>query len=172
MRSPRGGVHRAVATYVVLLFSALIPGIVSQSLPQLLSMPCPNLCSGHGWCDSGDRRCQCYAGYRGADCSSPASGSCDLTRVHLNSPQARCENVHRGQHGQMSLMLSPSQMWHTRWSSVPGEASARHLLVTVSAPRAGKARHVNEKAVQMSAHSMGSAFLWNTLQQLVSQAWV
>lgn len=38
-------------------------------LAALLSQPCPNLCSGHGWCDSGDRRCRCYAGYQAADCT-------------------------------------------------------------------------------------------------------
>ena len=38
-------------------------------IQTLLSQPCPNLCSGHGWCDSGDRRCRCYAGYQGPDCS-------------------------------------------------------------------------------------------------------
>ncbi|KAJ8614227.1 hypothetical protein CTAYLR_001148 [Chrysophaeum taylorii] len=32
-------------------------------------MPCPNLCSNHGWCDNHDRRCECFIGFAGADCS-------------------------------------------------------------------------------------------------------
>jgi len=46
----------------------LVMGAEAQ-IQTLLSQPCPNLCSGHGWCDSGDRRCRCYAGYQGPDCS-------------------------------------------------------------------------------------------------------
>ena len=42
------------------------PRLLASQITHLLSMPCPNLCSGHGWCDTGDRRCQCYEGYAGA----------------------------------------------------------------------------------------------------------
>lgn len=36
---------------------------------QISSLPCPNLCNGHGRCSSPGRTCECIAGYTGADCS-------------------------------------------------------------------------------------------------------
>lgn len=36
---------------------------------KFYSLPCPNLCNGHGRCASPGRTCECLAGYTGADCS-------------------------------------------------------------------------------------------------------
>lgn len=41
----------------------------AQSVRELATMPCPNMCSTQGWCDTSDRRCNCYDGFAGADCS-------------------------------------------------------------------------------------------------------
>lgn len=60
-----GGV---VLLRVAVMASSLGLGM-GQTTEQLLSMPCPNLCNGHGWCENHDRRCTCYSGYAGADCS-------------------------------------------------------------------------------------------------------
>jgi len=36
---------------------------------QVISKPCPNLCSGHGRCRQDLPICECFEGYEGADCS-------------------------------------------------------------------------------------------------------
>jgi len=54
---------------VVLVSLGVVRNVQPQDLAFLLTMPCPNLCSANGWCDSGDRRCKCYEGFIGADCS-------------------------------------------------------------------------------------------------------
>ena len=77
----------------------LVMGAEAQ-IQTLLSQPCPNLCSGHGWCDSGDRRCRCYAGYQGPDCSERlcpvgpawADHPDALTVSDVAHPEVECSN--------------------------------------------------------------------------------
>lgn len=43
--------------------------IFSTYILSAYSEPCPNLCSAHGRCLNPGRKCECYAGYTGGDCS-------------------------------------------------------------------------------------------------------
>lgn len=42
---------------------------VSLLFQLSLAQPCPNLCSSHGRCLNPGRKCECYEGYTGGDCS-------------------------------------------------------------------------------------------------------